>query len=952
MAEIEYLELSEQILPILEKISFDYPSTIVKSNGQIIVLQFVDFFNVHMKRTAFSIIANTCAALTRTATKEADLIQIIEIIVNHISDTDERVMVLASIALRKIASHCLGQEIDLLKPHFGPIIAKLSSAIASDRVKTESAVFWNVFKCIFTISSASRQFANILIKEHNLLRLLESFLLGKSGISNFAVSKSLEQVQDFVRLLCELLPVIPLDDSIWRVKSAEDPVYGPFEYPDLDVLLSYQQICLPLLFEMSMTTFSSSISLKILECISKCIYFAFKYDALSDQMLLGISFTRYTFQIIANHERLPSCKSTHELSQILSLLFHILVVIKLVIGTDSKFGQLFYDQGCSLEIDRLVETIHNLKVEKDQEMLSASGESDQETASSKDDSVITPRNLKSSNIEHLFGIFSKSTCHSSKSSFRCFSGEPVSEQEAVSMICCLSRDIQAALKSHTTSDSIFNEIAERLDITADLKNLQSTLTNAAGVFIQSNVVSRWFEIFSSGFSTALHEYLTADDRWIVSKYCRRKLFIQEFASHPGAFELLVKSLCEYVSRSQRFKIAFSYHSGFFSAQNLFQLKRKLSLKVEPLIVDQYPEYRKLEISVLATSNVQDLNAYVVEELSKLVKRADDTNAPLGNESLEPFDFFWNDVKLNPKDSLLKSLVVFSADGSNNISSLWTSKHIIKYAKNNSASGTIRAKETAADFLSIEVCMQLLKELFHLNRLAVAKWQKISLDSFFITTISAKVKRQSEETLLLLTNAVPTWFTRVVLEFPFVIPFLTRYKLMDLYGFGNDNRVMRYINLIDAVDAEPQSSSPKPSKNRITVDRTKLLSILDTIADQSQRESILEVEFENECGTGLGPTVEFFSLVAVEIKNMPIWNRNSDQLFPHPLAGEAAMFFKIGCFIAKSILDSRILGIEFSPLFWRLVFQDRMDYDNDCILNVIKVNLGNRSQNGVLAEKNT
>lgn len=56
-----------------------------------------------------------------------------------------------------------------------------------------------------------------------------------------------------------------------------------------------------------------------------------------------------------------------------------------------------------------------------------------------------------------------------------------------------------------------------------------------------------------------------------------------------------------------------------------------------------------------------------------------------------------------------------------------------------------------------------------------------------------------------------------------------------------------------------------------------------------RKSVLEVEFAGEEGTGLGPTLEFYALVAAELQraDLAMWLHDTphpdDDLAPHHLA---------------------------------------------------------------------
>ena len=60
---IEYIDLAESILSILEKVSGEFPVAILKGNGLMASLQYIDFFGIHVQRSAVSIAANACRGL-------------------------------------------------------------------------------------------------------------------------------------------------------------------------------------------------------------------------------------------------------------------------------------------------------------------------------------------------------------------------------------------------------------------------------------------------------------------------------------------------------------------------------------------------------------------------------------------------------------------------------------------------------------------------------------------------------------------------------------------------------------------------------------------------------------------------------------------------------------------------------------------------------------------------
>jgi len=102
---------------------------------------------------------------------------------------------------------------------------------------------------------------------------------------------------------------------------------------------------------------------------------------------------------------------------------------------------------------------------------------------------------------------------------------------------------------------------------------------------------------------------------------------------------------------------------------------------------------------------------------------------------------------------------------------------------------------------------------------------------------------------------------------------------------------------------------------------------------------IEFEYENEVGTGIGPTLEFYSLVGRSIRNLRIWRNSGEELglFPSPLqsAGKNALkyFSFIGRLVGKSLLDEKQLDLPLSPVFWKLVMNENITMND--ILSVDK-----------------
>jgi E3 ubiquitin-protein ligase TRIP12 len=217
------------------------------------------------------------------------------------------------------------------------------------------------------------------------------------------------------------------------------------------------------------------------------------------------------------------------------------------------------------------------------------------------------------------------------------------------------------------------------------------------------------------------------------------------------------------------------------------------------------------------------------------------------------------------------------------------------------------------------------------------------------------------------------------EAPFLFPFETRYLFIQNTSYGYSRLVSRWQSLqlrnqqhlgarggtLD--DPQQQQQLGRLERQKVRMMRSQILEsavkMLDLFATST---SSLEIEFVDEEGTGLGPTLEFYALTSKEFckKSLGIWRDDDDTygppqqpqdthvnggddgesnvalyvsaprgLFPKPLINgdgtstvtDKAMqriltlFKTLGRFVAKAMLDFRIVDIPFSVSFFNLVF---------------------------------
>ena len=186
-----------------------------------------------------------------------------------------------------------------------------------------------------------------------------------------------------------------------------------------------------------------------------------------------------------------------------------------------------------------------------------------------------------------------------------------------------------------------------------------------------------------------------------------------------------------------------------------------------------------------------------------------------------------------------------------------------------------------------------------------------------------------------------------MHFPFLFPFTSRFSFLQSTSFGYARLILKW----QSQQGRTQDSSRRDDsfgflgrlqRQKVRISRKHILeSAFKVFELYGSSSSILEVEYFEEVGTGLGPTLEFYSLVSKEFarRDLKIW-RDSDPaypgsyvhhpegLFPAPLSaadisqdgGEKRthVLRVVGQFIAKAMLDSRIIDMSFNKIFLKLI----------------------------------
>lgn len=294
--------------------------------------------------------------------------------------------------------------------------------------------------------------------------------------------------------------------------------------------------------------------------------------------------------------------------------------------------------------------------------------------------------------------------------------------------------------------------------------------------------------------------------------------------------------------------------------------------------------------------------------------------------------------------------------------------------------------------SVEDVLQLLSQLSSITQRGGDHNQSLLNDTtaethpstiaemFMSKKITNKLMQQIQDPLVLSSNSLPNWCEHLNQACPFLFPFETRQLYFSSTAFGASRSIVWLQSQRDTtMDRRMTGSSPRRDDQhefrvgRLKHDRVKvprnenlLEWAMQVMKIHANRKSVLEVEFLDEEGTGLGPTLEFYALVSAELQrsDLAMWLyedehheegeeaaskrlqegeidlgkgskplgyyvRRESGLFPAPLPQDSdlcervAKYFEfLGIFLAKVLQDGRIVDLPLSNSFLQLLCHNK------------------------------
>lgn len=223
---------------------------------------------------------------------------------------------------------------------------------------------------------------------------------------------------------------------------------------------------------------------------------------------------------------------------------------------------------------------------------------------------------------------------------------------------------------------------------------------------------------------------------------------------------------------------------------------------------------------------------------------------------------------------------------------------------------------------------------------------IPRQEFVSAKLTDKLEQQMHDPLVSRSCCLPLWCTELMSACPFLFSFEARWKYFQLAAFGSLKN--QHGHVMDASVNIVTERGSSHSRKKFKVDRDDILvSAAKMMKSYAKSNALLEVEYKEEVGTGLGPTMEFYTLISHEFQKsgLGMWRGELPReagtddahvprfvvapkgLFPRPWYASAdsasfqevsKQFHLLGQVVAKAIKDGRILDIPFSKAFYKLI----------------------------------
>lgn len=953
LQEISYIDLAEQVLETLELVSRLRGREVLESGALASCLQYLDFFTIHAQRKAVSIVANSC---TKVRMDSFETVQTLFVLLKpvFVNASDQPVV---SKLLNALYGVCGGlRDPTMLESLFTfDVVERLLRLISALDSQLEDRL-----KCLDILSAlvnSSSKISKELLESCDLIGMLEECFACYSKDSNSALHETLMFVprpllHAIARTIALLLPT-----EREQLLSADPPKQVDFSGDDVKSNKALKNLT-PLLIEIFINTVDFDVRRCVLIALARVV--SFLKGSLAGEIEKHITHVVAT-TLAQNETTLDQEKNQAMVSG--GLVIGVLSLLDIITARfASDFLPGIRREGIVDLVNRLYEFLKEkgkegkFVIDEDGVAVESTGTTNGGAGGPLSDGEEILEEEEEDEYDIQFGTMDiPEQVKPKKIKFEVL--RPLSHNYIFVNAYELSKNL-----SELFSQNEGTVIEELKDIEKLVEALQAV--DAEGCtqedwcqiwgrvknsIFKDNFEISSFELISSGLASVLSKLI---ERYSVSSFVPERTFIQVFDKELPKFVSILQSA---LTRLESFRIV---ECGLHGAEGRLaslgkQMKIKLIYHGDAHEDNISPQLTTITLSIHCIASLRTLGEFLKHRIAQsrfLNSLLPGLSRTSGGDQEEmddlkdwQFEFSIDENVSNPSDTIFGAIFKSIKKSDKDLSDLWKGVQSIKFKriKDSSNAHDLGLGNVYAQRSFSKDALRPAEDI--LNLLKFARAGNLSSDVFVNAKLSAKISRQLEEPLIVAGGVLPDWSLYLTKNYPFLFPFETRMFFLQCTSFGYGRLIQIWRNRMGN-DNETSADDPLQQLGRVTRHKLRIsrntlfLSGLKILNKYGSSPSVLEIEYQDEVGTGLGPTLEFYASMSKEFskKSLGIWRyeaygsedaqESSDYvntlLFPAPLTSSEdsrilELFHHLGTFVARSMLDNRILDLNFNKVFFEL-----------------------------------
>lgn len=160
------------------------------------------------------------------------------------------------------------------------------------------------------------------------------------------------------------------------------------------------------------------------------------------------------------------------------------------------------------------------------------------------------------------------------------------------------------------------------------------------------------------------------------------------------------------------------------------------------------------------------------------------------------------------------------------------------------------------------------------------------EAFISGRLGPKLSQQLKDVISICGGALPVWCGPLVTHARFLFPFEVRRRYLYCSAFGL-SRALHFLQQAHSAEHGPGAAADRDAapfrvnrvhRQKVRISRRRVLESAHRVFElYAGGKSQLEVEFFNEAGSGLGPTLEFYTLLSHEMqkRSLGMWRDEGD-----------------------------------------------------------------------------